>query len=265
MQTSISLASSTPAARAGAASRQLWKQVCVRARLELNASTSAAVRELLLPGGPSASPPPAADLQRAARLLAAAGIALGAPAACASGPVRLAEGSTAQQLALVVDAVASDSPVISTWKPPAAPAPAGTSVVLAQAGLVGSRPAAAPLLEACTMWAERLALSADNCVAEPFEVAVLGWPLAAGSDRVCERYLAGGPGSREHGLQRQQERQSALLASRQVTRTGCGAFDPGTPGQQALSAFVAHRASVAADHGLPPAGELAPQLERLAA
>lgn len=196
--------------------RPLWIQVVVSARIELGEVCSAAVRELMRPSGHSATPPQEQHLQRAARLLAALGLPLAEPRVATEGPVRLMPGSIGNNIAVQIDAVASDRAVISTWQPPRVQLP-GTSVVLAHAGLVHGRAQGA--LEACTRWIEHVSHLAGELAASPFEATILGWPAGQGGGaHIVERYIAAGPDAQAHARETARQRQAALEAARGLLR-----------------------------------------------
>jgi len=252
---SFSAAAAAHVARvARAPARALWDQVCIAVRIELTAGISNAMRELLAPCGDTLAHVPGSDRHAAARLLEVAGVQLANPVDAARGPVRLAPGAVSGNLALVVDAVASDRAVVSTWRPRE---PQSGSVVLAQAGLKSALPATG-LLDACGRWLERLTAVASDLASEPFEARVLAWPVAAsagGAHRIIERYIAGGPGAPEHARAMAAQRQAQIDAAR-AQRSTVGAFAIGSSGSQALHQFLGDRAQAQALHGLQEGDEM---------
>jgi hypothetical protein len=227
--------------------RALWHQVCVALRVELTGEVSNAVRELLAPCGDTLVRVPGSDRHAAASLLEAAGIALANPVDAARGPVRFEAGRKGN-LALVVDAAASDVPVVATWRPNVLPA---GSAVLAQAGLAGTVPVTG-LLDSCSRWLERLTAAAGDVAGEPFEARILAWPIARNADgrqHIVERYLAGGPGAQEHARTLAAQRQAQIALAGAPGRQP-GAFGAGSAGARALQVFLGDRAATHAQHGL---------------
>lgn len=196
--------------------RAMWRQVCLRVRIELSPAVATALREMVQPSG---APTRAGDHALARRVLEAAGID---PSqmwrATGDVPVRLEQSPLgAQHVSLVVDAVASDLTYISTWKPQSTPLP-GTSQVLARSGYCGGRSeAGAPLLEACTRFAERLTAACQEAAASPFEFRIMAWPMGGARDRhpvPVERYMAGGPNAAEFARTMAQQRQAQIAEAR---------------------------------------------------
>ena len=214
---SLSSVSAAHVARAAGQPRALWRQVCVQVRIELKPSVATALREILSPQPGAAV---SGDHEAALRVLQAAGIDPRELWRTTGGlPVHLAESLQGPQfVGLVVDAVASDLPYVATWKPAAAPTPPAASQVLARSGYGVSRAEpVAPLLEACTRFAERLTAACETAAAYPFEFRILAWPMARAGARdaaVVERYIAGGPNAADYARLMAQQRQAEIVAAR---------------------------------------------------
>lgn len=245
---SLSSVSTAHVAKSTGKCRPMWRQVCLAARIELTPGVSAALRELLAPVGSEHGAVMPGDLERARGVMGACGFVRANAWAAAQGPVRLEPGQGDGNLALVVDAVASDVQVVSSWRPQLPPE---GSRVLSRSGFTGSA-SFAGLLELCTRWSERLVAACQHAAAQPYEVRVLAWPMtppAAGHAPIVERYLAGGPDAAGYSRAMAAERQAQISQARQLARPG--AFARGTAGQQALHLYLAHRADEHISHGLP--------------